>query len=113
MYKYVRIRDICLLGLLQTLSVELLNEHKYSAILDDLNRFQEVHKQPQHLNICSYMLIPDRQALHCLITVRGLMHSHINNHHRAGLDKFYFPCLYRATEALRGSSDLRCITTGT
>jgi len=59
MYKYVRIRDICLLGLLQTLSVELLNERKDSAILDDLNRFQEVHKQPQDLNICSYMHIPD------------------------------------------------------
>ena len=29
--------------LLQLLSVELLNERKYSAILDDLNRFQEVH----------------------------------------------------------------------
>ena len=39
------------LALLQTLSVELLNERKYSAILDDLNRFQEVHKQPQHLNL--------------------------------------------------------------
>lgn len=35
-------------ALLQMLSVELLNERKYSAILDDLNHFQKVQASMPH-----------------------------------------------------------------
>ena len=49
---------------MQALTVELLNERKYSAILDDLNRFREVCKlvtpwrPPGHLDSqqCSCLL---------------------------------------------------------
>lgn len=37
-----------MLGPLQKLTPELLSERKYSAILDDLNRFQEVIFWPTH-----------------------------------------------------------------
>ena len=40
---------------MQALTVELLNERKYSAILDDLNRFQEVCKLVTPWNLKSIL----------------------------------------------------------
>lgn len=41
---------------MQALTVELLNERKYSAILDDLNRFQEVWKLVTPWNLKSILI---------------------------------------------------------
>ena len=63
------------------LSVDLLNERKYSAVLDDLNRFQEVHIQHTALasGLATELALPvlsshcSMQAVSCAATSDTIM----------------------------------------